>query len=53
MLASPSLVSAQKITIEFDDGKVGARVTDGAGSAPRPAAPSRRRDGGGNQGSLL
>ena len=43
------------IAIEFADGRVGARVTEGAAAAPsRPAAPPRRRDGGsGNQGSLL
>jgi exodeoxyribonuclease VII large subunit len=43
------------IAIEFADGRIGARVTEGAAAAPpRAAAPSRRRDGGsGNQGSLL
>ena len=42
------------IGIEFADGQIGARVTDGTAAAPRPAAPPRRRDGGsGNQGSLL
>jgi exodeoxyribonuclease VII large subunit len=42
------------IGIEFADGRVGAKVTDGLAAAPRAAAPPRRRDGGsGNQGSLL
>ena len=42
------------IAIEFADGRIGARVTEGAARAPRAAAPPRRRDGGsGNQGSLL
>jgi exodeoxyribonuclease VII large subunit len=58
---APVLVAAgtrtgDALQIEFADGRIGARVTDGAGAAPKPAAPSppRRRDGGsGNQGSLL
>jgi exodeoxyribonuclease VII large subunit len=42
------------IAIEFADGRVGARVTEGIATVPRPAAPPRRRDGGsGGQGSLL
>jgi exodeoxyribonuclease VII large subunit len=42
------------IGIEFADGRIGARVTEGAAVAPRAAAPPRRRDGGsGGQGSLL
>ncbi len=43
------------IAIEFADGRVGARVTEGAAVAPRAATAPRRRDGGGggNQGSLL
>jgi exodeoxyribonuclease VII large subunit len=42
------------IAIEFADGRIGAKVTEGAAAAPRAAAPPRRRDGGsGNQGSLL
>ena len=42
------------IAIEFADGRVGARVTEGLASAPRPPASPRRRDGGsGGQGSLL
>ena len=43
------------IAIEFADGRVAARVTDGLAPAPRAAPPPpRRRDGGsGGQGSLL
>jgi exodeoxyribonuclease VII large subunit len=43
------------IAIEFADGRVGARVTDGLAPTPRAATPPpRRRDGGsGGQGSLL
>jgi exodeoxyribonuclease VII large subunit len=43
------------IGIEFADGRIGAKVTEGAAAAPpRAAALPRRRDGGsGNQGSLL
>ena len=53
MLAAAGTSAGQTISIEFNDGNVGARVTDGAG-APKPvAAPPRRRGSGGNQGSLL
>ena len=42
------------IAIEFADGRLGAKVTEGIAAVPRPPAPPRRRDGGsGNQGSLL
>jgi exodeoxyribonuclease VII large subunit len=43
------------IGIEFADGRIGARVTEGLAATPRAVAPPpRRRDGGsGNQGSLL
>jgi exodeoxyribonuclease VII large subunit len=54
VLAAAETHAGDTISIEFADGKVGAKVTGGAGSAPRPAPPPRRRDGGsGNQGSLL
>lgn len=56
VLAAAGTSTGQTIGIEFADGKIGARVTEGAGSTPRPAPPpaARRRDGGsGNQGSLL
>jgi exodeoxyribonuclease VII large subunit len=56
VLAAADTRAGDTISIEFADGKVGAKVTDGAGAgaAPRPASPQRRRDGGsGNQGSLL
>ncbi len=54
VLAAADTRAGDTLSIEFADGKIGARVTEGAGAAPRPAAPPRRRDGGsGNQGSLL
>ena len=56
VLAAAGARSGDTLSIEFADGKVGARVTDATATTPRPvpAAPSRRKDGGsGNQGSLL
>ena len=56
VLAAAGTSLGQAISIEFADGRVGARVTDGTAGTPKPAAPPapRRRDGGsGNQGSLL
>ncbi|TMJ28894.1 MAG: exodeoxyribonuclease VII large subunit [Alphaproteobacteria bacterium] len=54
VLAAAGTHAGDTLQIEFADGKIGARVTDGAGGAPRPASAPRRRDGGsGNQGSLL
>jgi exodeoxyribonuclease VII large subunit len=53
VLAASGLRSGDTIGIEFADGRVGAKVTEGTGAAPRPAAPTRKRQGGGNQGSLL
>lgn len=57
VLAAAATSAGQTIGIEFADGRVGARITEGAGGAPKPAAPPappRRREGGsGNQGSLL
>ena len=42
------------LSIEFADGRIGARVTEAAPATPRPVAAPRRRDGGsGGQGSLL
>jgi len=57
VLAAAGTSTGQTITIEFNDGRVGARVTDGAG-APKPVVaspppPKRREGGGGSQGSLL
>ena len=55
----PVLVAAEThagdtISVEFADGRIGAKVTEGLTAAPRAVAPPRRRDGGGgNQGSLL
>ncbi|MBS0539860.1 MAG: exodeoxyribonuclease VII large subunit, partial [Proteobacteria bacterium] len=55
VLAAAGTRSGDTLSIEFADGRVGARVTEATTTAPRaaPAAPPRRRDGGGNQGSLL
>jgi len=56
VLAAAGTSTGQTISIEFADGRIGAKVTDSAGRSAKPAAPSppRRRDGnGGNQGSLL
>ena len=55
MLTAAATRAGDTIGIEFADGRIGARVTEGAAAAPRAAAPPpRRRDGGsGNQGSLL
>ena len=58
VLAAAGTSTGQTISIEFNDGRVGARVTDGAGAAKTvtaPPAPPKRRDGdgGGGQGSLL
>jgi exodeoxyribonuclease VII large subunit len=55
VLAAAGAHAGDAISIDFADGRVGARVTDGLGAASRPApVPPRRREGGsGNQGSLL
>jgi exodeoxyribonuclease VII large subunit len=55
LLAAAETRAGETVSIEFADGRVGARITDGVGPTPRPTAPApRRRDGGsGNQGSLL
>jgi exodeoxyribonuclease VII large subunit len=54
VLAAAGLRAGDTIGIEFGDGAVRARVSDGTAAAPRPAPAPRRRDtGGGNQGSLL
>jgi exodeoxyribonuclease VII large subunit len=55
VLAAANLRAGDTLAIDFTDGRIGARVTDGAGTAPRPASAPRRRDGGGGgeQGSLL
>src|SRR5437879_5137092 len=54
VLAAAGLGVGDTLGIEFADGRVGAKVTEGTGTAPKPAAPPRKRDGGsGNQGSLL
>ncbi|CAN5479003.1 exodeoxyribonuclease VII large subunit [soil metagenome] len=55
VLAAAGARAGDAISLEFADGRIGARVTDGLGTAARPAPPApRRREGGsGNQGSLL
>lgn len=56
VLAAADTGAGQTISIEFADGRIGAKVTDSAGRAAKPAAPPppRRQEGGsGNQGSLL
>jgi exodeoxyribonuclease VII large subunit len=54
VLAAAGTHPGDALSVEFADGRVGVRVSDGVRAAPRPAAASRRRDGGsGNQGSLL
>lgn len=56
VLAAAGTSAGQTISIEFADGRIGAKVTDSAGRPMKAAAPSppRRQGGGsGNQGSLL
>ncbi|MBX9943156.1 MAG: exodeoxyribonuclease VII large subunit [Reyranella sp.] len=53
VLAAAGVRTGDALRIQFADGRLDARVTDAPASAPRPAPPPRRRDGGGNQGSLL
>jgi exodeoxyribonuclease VII large subunit len=55
ILTAAGTRAGDTIGIEFADGRIGARVTEGAAVAPRAVAPPpRRRDGGsGGQGSLL
>ena len=54
VLAAAGLSAGDSLGIEFADGRVGAKVTDGTRTALKPASPPRKRDGGGgNQGSLL
>jgi exodeoxyribonuclease VII large subunit len=54
VLAAGDTGTGDAISIEFSDGKIGARVTDGVRTGPRLTTAPRKRDGGsGNQGSLL
>jgi exodeoxyribonuclease VII large subunit len=55
VLTAAGTRSGDTLSIEFADGRIGARVTEGTTTAPRPApsTPRRRDDGSGNQGSLL
>lgn len=53
VLAAAGTRAGDTIGIEFADGRIGAKVTEGTGTAPRPAPPRPRDGGSGNQGSLL
>ena len=54
VLAAARTAAGDTLSIEFADGRIGARVTEGTAAKPQPPpASSRRRDDGGNQGSLL
>ena len=55
VLTASETRAGDTLSIEFADGRIGAKVTDGMGAASRqPSASPRRRGGGnGNQGSLL
>ncbi|MBN9487606.1 MAG: exodeoxyribonuclease VII large subunit [Alphaproteobacteria bacterium] len=55
VLTAADTQAGDTLAIEFADGRIGAKVTDGVGSVPRPTPVPPRRRGGGNddQGSLL
>jgi exodeoxyribonuclease VII large subunit len=56
VLTASNTRAGDTLSIEFADGKIGVKVTDGVRAAPRPAPAPRRRDdrgSSGNQGSLL
>ncbi|MCX7363146.1 MAG: exodeoxyribonuclease VII large subunit [Alphaproteobacteria bacterium] len=53
VLAASGTRAGDTIGIEFADGRIGARVTESTAATPRPPASPRRREDGGNQGSLL
>jgi exodeoxyribonuclease VII large subunit len=53
VLAAADLRAGDTLAIDFSDGRIGARVTDGTSTAPRPVPAPRRRDDKGGQGSLL
>jgi exodeoxyribonuclease VII large subunit len=54
VLTAAETQTGDTVSIEFDDGSVAARITDGVGPATRlPSAPRKRDGGGGNQGTLL
>jgi exodeoxyribonuclease VII large subunit len=53
VLAAAATTAGDTISIEFADGRIGAKVTEGTtGVKPKPAAP-RKRGGSDDQGSLL
>jgi len=49
--AASALATGQPISLQFTDGKVGARVEQGSTGSANPRTSRRRRDDG--QGSLL
>ncbi len=54
VLAAAGTSAGDTISIEFRDGRIAAKVSEGTGLLPKPAPGPRKRDGGsGNQGSLL
>ncbi len=54
VLEAAAVQAGDTVSVEFRDGRIGAKVTDGVTAAPRPSSTPRKRDGGsGNQGSLL
>ena len=54
VLSAAGVGAGDVVGIEFGDGEVRARVTDGTtGSRPTAPAPRKRDSGGGPQGSLL
>jgi exodeoxyribonuclease VII large subunit len=53
VLAAVGASAGDAISIEFADGRVGARITEGSATPGARSAAPRRREGGGNQGSLL
>jgi exodeoxyribonuclease VII large subunit len=54
VLTASEARAGDTLSIEFADGRVGAKVTEGVGTAARPPSAPRRRGGGnGNQGTLL
>jgi exodeoxyribonuclease VII large subunit len=53
VLTAADTHAGDTVSIEFADGRVGAKLTDGLRATPRPPPPRRRDGGSGNQGSLL
>ncbi len=54
VLAAASTAPGDTISIEFADGRIGAKVSDGVAGHPRPKPQPRKKGGGSDdQGSLL